>query len=172
MGWLRWITVIAVFAAASGLALTGDGYSLLQKAGLVARPVSYTALSFENPEALPTQLPSAHTTVKTAFMIHNVSGAPRTYHWFVDITRNDRSMRIRTGTLKLLAESQRVISEILALSCPSGRLKVTISLANPAESIDYWANCLLIKEGGRYEFRRSGYGLGKRADLVVPLPAP
>ena len=141
MGWWRWIGLIAVLAVASGLIQTGAGHSLLQRAGLVAEPVDYTALSFDNPAALPTQLPSAHATVPTAFMIHNVSGAQRTYRWFIDVTRNDRSQRIGTGTLDLPAESQQVIRENLALSCPSGRLKVTISLASPAESIDYWASC-------------------------------
>ena len=141
MGWWRWIGLIAVLAVASGLIQTGAGHSLLQRAGLVAEPVDYTALSFANPAALPTQLPSAHATVPTAFMIHNVSGAQRTYRWFIDVTRNDHSQRIGTGTLDLPAESQQVIKENLALSCPSGRLKVTISLASPAESIDYWASC-------------------------------
>jgi len=142
MGWWRWVALVAVLAVTLGVVQTGAGHSLLQKAGLIAASVDYTALSFDDPQALPTQLPSAHTTVPTAFMIHNVSGAERTYHWFIDVTHNNRSKRIRTGTLDLPAESQQVIRENLALTCPSGRLKVTISLASPAESIAYWVNCL------------------------------
>ena len=48
-GWRSVGALVVVAAAATGIGQTGAGHALLEKAGLIQRPVGYTALYFGKP---------------------------------------------------------------------------------------------------------------------------
>jgi len=80
------------------------------------------------------------------FTIYNASSVQRTYHWFIVVTPNRDSRRRVAGTVNVPAGAEKVIDDELTTACTGGRLHASISLTQPAESIDFWTNCLPLKK--------------------------
>lgn len=139
--WWSVVALVAVVAASAGVAQTGFGHSLLQKAGLTAAPAPYTALAFAQPQSLPTQLPSRHTTTNVSFSIRNSSGRARSYQWSILLVRNGHGHRTAAGQAQVSPGSGTIVTEAVPISCVGGQVQVVVSLASPAESIDYRASC-------------------------------
>jgi hypothetical protein len=145
--WRTLVVLIAVAALCVGVAQTGFGQSLLRKAGLSEASASYTALAFTQPQSLPSQLPSKRMTMNVSFAIRNASGRDRSYQWSVLLSRDGRSHRIATGSAWISSGAGATVTRAVAVSCAGGQVRVVVSLASPAESIDYLAACWT--RGGR-----------------------
>jgi hypothetical protein len=136
----------AVLVAAAALAQTPAGHAVLRGAGLEQVPPSYAALSFAQPQSLPTRLPAPRTTVHVPFTIRNDSVDTHSYRWSLSATHTSRpagspAARPVTGTTTLAAGATVTLEPALPLSCTGGQLRVTIHLASPAESIDFLSDC-------------------------------
>jgi hypothetical protein len=141
--WKRWSAVglVALVLAVVGVAQTGAGQSLLRAAGLAGPPPGYTALSFTNPAQLPTQLYSREALLDASFMIRNSSTAARRYDWQIFAAWNGRTRRLAGGQATVAAGRTGQVSRDVLASCASGQLQIVIKLAEPRESISYWATC-------------------------------
>lgn len=140
----RWggpFALIAVVAVIVSLAQTGPGYALLKDAGLYKEPASYTELAFSAPANLPARLTSKETSVRLAFRIRNVSGSSRGYRWSVVLVHAGRSKVAASGAVAVPAQGQISVAKTLPLTCTGGRLQVIVRLADPRESVDFWATC-------------------------------
>ncbi|HEX9354948.1 MAG TPA: hypothetical protein VF933_14165, partial [Streptosporangiaceae bacterium] len=141
--WKGWssIALVALVAAAAGLAQTGAGHAFLQRAGLFQPPVSYTTLAFAHPESLPIQLKSRHASLNVSFVIHNVSRSSHAYHWSILVVRAGRSHREAAGALQVPGEGRATVSRTVNRKCVGGGLRLVVRLATPPESVDFLATC-------------------------------
>ena len=139
--WLGLAGLIAATVTAAGVAQTPAGHSALASAGLFDEPASYTALAFAAPQALPEQLRSPHSDLNVSFVIRNSSGGSRSYRWSITMLRDGRSRRGAAGVVWVRAGSAATVARRVAASCTGGRLRVSVKLSRPAESIDYWTAC-------------------------------
>ena len=149
--WWGILIVTALVVLGASLAQTGPGHHLLQAAGLYEAPPSYTELAFTAPGNLPAKLNSEHTPIEVSFSIHNVSGASRTYGWSIALIHSGRSHVGASGVATVAAQGRATVAQTVAMSCAGGRLQIVVRLANPAESIDYWATCLLQTRSVQFE---------------------
>jgi hypothetical protein len=135
----------AVLVAAAALAQTPAGHAVLREAGLEQVSPSYAALSFAEPQSLPTQLAAPHTTVHVPFTIQNHSSDTQSYQWSLTANevgrRGGPAARPVTGSTTLDSGGTATMDPALRLSCTGGQVRVTIHLARPAESIDFLADC-------------------------------
>lgn len=131
---------VAVVALA-GLAQTPPGHAALRGLGLSAAPAGYTALSFARAGALPTTLPTPAATATAPFQIRNATSAAHRYRWSITLRQGTASRRLATGTTEVAAGRTVTVSKPVTFSCPSGRVRLTVSLAAPPESIGLWASC-------------------------------
>lgn len=124
-----------------GLSQTSKGHALLQDTGLYQVPTSYTELSFTTPNSLPVSFEAERTSIDVSFLIHNVSGSRRTYDWSIVLVRSGQSHLETSGAADAPEQGYVKITRTVTMACVGGQLQVVVRLANPAESIDYWATC-------------------------------
>lgn len=140
------IVAAAVLVAGAALAQTPAGHAVLREAGLEQGPPSYAALSFAQPQSLPTQLVPPHPTVRVPFTIQNHSPATRSYQWSLSAAgtspRDGPAARPVTGRATLPPGATETMNPALRLSCPRGQVRITVRLASPAESVHFLADCL------------------------------
>jgi hypothetical protein len=138
-----WIAVVAFISIAAGIAQTGHGRSILQAAGLAPPSGSYTALSFANPQALPTRLESKAALLQVSFVIQNASDSPspEVYHWVILLSHGRRSHAAAAGQVTVRSGARTTVNKTVRGSCAGGQLQLTVHLARPAESIDFWTTC-------------------------------
>jgi hypothetical protein len=136
----------AVLVAAVALAQTPAGHAVLREAGLEQVPPSYAALSFAQPQSLPTQLAGPHATVHVPFTIQNHSAAAQSYQWSLNAAAAGHPASADagpvTGSTLLAPGAAATIDPAVRISCTGGQVRVTIRLASPAESIYFLADCL------------------------------
>jgi hypothetical protein len=139
----RWsaVALMALVLLGAGLAQTRPGRGLLQGAGLLQVPSSYTELAFTVPSNVPVKLKSRHALIGVSFGIHNVSDSQRTYRWTIIFVRSGRSHVKASGAVRAPGQGQALVAKNFATVCVGGRLQVVVQLAIPAESIDFWTTC-------------------------------
>jgi hypothetical protein len=140
----RWRGVgalIAAIAVTAGVAQTHAGRATLERAGLLQRSASYTALSFVHPEGLPDQFESRQVQLDVLFAIANASGTTRNYNWSVFLAKHGHIRRVVSGKVRITPGHKATISRAAVFSCARGRAKITVRLANPPEAIDAWVTC-------------------------------
>jgi hypothetical protein len=135
------VTIVAAAALAAGLAQTSAGHFLLGQAGLDEKPASYTAIAFTDPRSLPAHLSAAPARVSAPFAVTNTSAGPRSYHWSITLDRAGHSYRLAAGQVEVPAGDRRTVAGTVTASCPSGPARLTVQVAAPAESIDFWLAC-------------------------------
>lgn len=134
--------MIAVIVLAFGLAQTNPGHAILRKTGLFEEPASYTSLAFLHPQHLPPeQLKSKQVTVGVSFVIHNTGGVGHDYQWSVSLIQGERIRRAVAGSIRIAPGRGITITRAVRISCVSGKVKIVVNLARPAEFIDAWATC-------------------------------
>jgi hypothetical protein len=138
-GW-RALALVVVVAFAVEMAQTSLGHALLQKAGLVKAP-SYTALSFVQPQLLPTQLPARNSSVRVSFAIRNATASPHAYNWQVHLMRGKNSTSIASAQILVPSGGSSIVANTIRTSCVGGRIDFVIKLAVPEESINFWSAC-------------------------------
>ena len=136
----------ALLVAAAALAQTPTGHTVLRETGLEKAPTSSAALSFAEPQVLPTRLAAQVTVVYAPFTISNNSAAMQNYQWSLGAARTGRrssglSGRTVSGSITMAPGAEVTMDPALRLSCAGGQIRVTVRLASPAESIYFLANC-------------------------------
>jgi hypothetical protein len=140
------LIIVAAAALAAGLAQTSTGHFLLKQAGLYAAPASYTSLAFIDPQSLPTHLSPAPTRVSVPFAVTNTSADSRSYQWSIVLERGGRSYRLAVGEVRVPAGDRGTVAGTVTASCATGQARMTVQVAAPAESIDFWLAC--ASQGG------------------------
>jgi hypothetical protein len=139
------IVAAAVLVAGAALAQTPPGHAVLREAGLAQASPSYAALSFAQPQSLPTRLGSPHTSVRVPFTIQNHSSATQSYQWSLSAAgtgpRGGPAARRVTGRTTLPPGAAATMNPALRLSCTGGQVRFTVRLASPAESVYFLADC-------------------------------
>ena len=126
---------------ALALAQTGAGQSVMRETGLDRPAASYTALSFTDPMALPTHLPIGHFSTDVSFTLGNASQTTNHYQWTIRFMDDKRVTSIATGQATVQGGGTINETKTVAGLCHSGKLKIVVSLAAPAEAINYTASC-------------------------------
>jgi hypothetical protein len=139
-GWPGVIALVAVVAVIAGIGQTRVGHVMLRKAGLFEEPTGYTSLAFARPQSLPKPLASKHANVRISFIIRNSGGTPRDYRWSVVLVHGEHTRRVDGGTY-IAPGGAATITRSAEISCTRGRVRIVVSLARPAESIDAWTAC-------------------------------
>ena len=111
----------------------------LQAWKVLPQPEHLTELSFTNPQALPKTLTPGQTQT-VAFTVHNLEYRTMTYHYIVSEAAPHSSVSFvladHTFTLgQNKYENTRLDIKPVAMA---GSTKITVSLINKNESIDYW----------------------------------
>lgn len=131
--------------AAASLAQTSPGHAMLRQAGLEAPPPASTALSFARPQSLPGRLPTRRTTLRVPFTVHNNSSVIRSYRYSLTASRagNAGGLTARpvSRTITVVPGATITLDPALSLVCDGGQVRVTVRLAEPAESIDFLSRC-------------------------------
>ena len=135
------LALALAIVVAAGLAQTGTGHRLMQRAGLIGAPAAYTALYFTNPRALPTKVPSRHFALAVPFTIHNVSATARDYQWSVLALQGPRTRAAARGRLSVAPDRTANLDQPVSGFCTAGTLQLVIRLSAPRESIDFRASC-------------------------------
>ena len=137
------VAIVALLTLALSSAQTAAGRSVLQAVGLYRGPSAYTSLAFSDPQSLPASLSATRTKLAISFVISNVSTTPHRYQWSVFLNLNQRghASRLAAGGTQVPADGRAAVSRRVTVSCPSGRARLVVKLADPAESIDFWAAC-------------------------------
>jgi hypothetical protein len=132
------MVIVLCAALAIGLAQTSAGGYLLREAGLSARPAGFTSLAFADPQSLPARLPSS---VRTSFTVTNTSGDPHSYQWSISMDHAGHTTPLAAGQVSVPAGGSTTVTRTVTASCANGQARMTVRLAAPAESIDFWAAC-------------------------------
>jgi hypothetical protein len=138
--WREVLIPIVIVALAAGIGQTRLGHAMLERAGLVKAPASYTSLAFVHPAALPAQLTSEQAAV-VSFIIDNNSGASGDYRWSVSLIQGQRVHRMAAGHVSVLPRQAAAITRSAQIFCTQGPVRIVVSLVNPAEHIDAWTAC-------------------------------
>ena len=147
----RWslLSIVALVVICAGLAQTSQGHALLSDAGLYKVPASYAELAFTDSGALPDSLTSvkgakgqAKGQVPVSFSVRDVSVSSHAYQWSIAITAGGKSQVKAAGTLGVPAQGKATVTKSVTAACGKApSLQVTVRLASPAESIDFWVSC-------------------------------
>ena len=132
--------LVAIVVLALGVGQTDLGHAALRKAGLLEDPPSYTSLAFAQPQSLPERLHTRLSIVKVSFVIHN-SGGPGDYQWSVLLAQGGSARRVSEGNVHVAPGHGASITRFEDILCPRGPVQIVVSLARPAEQIDFSAAC-------------------------------
>lgn len=140
----RWrnrpVVLIAVVLIGIAFTQTPPGRGVLRLAGLQSPP-AYTALYFTNPDRLPTQLRTGHVQFPVSFSVQNSSQSDKTYQWRIAVQDGKTTTNV-VGELSLAGGATAVETKAVKGLCRSGGgLQIIVSLAAPADSINFRAVC-------------------------------
>ncbi len=133
--------MLAVALLAVGIGQTNAGHAILRDAGLFGPPAAYTSLAFRDPASLPQQLTNAQADIKAPFVIKNNDSATHDYRWSVQLIEGGRTHRTAAGSVAVAAGRTISVNVAAKVSCTNGQVQLTVSLADPAESIDALTAC-------------------------------
>jgi len=139
--WRVPIGVVAVAVIVLVFAQTAAGQQVMRRAGLEGPASSYTALSFTNPGALQGHLPLGHFSTRVGFALENDSQTSNHYQWTIQMIDGKHVTKVATGQATVGGGDTIDESRTVTGMCQSGNLKLVVSLAAPAESIDFMAHC-------------------------------
>jgi hypothetical protein len=132
---------IAILLLGIGISQMSVGQAVLKSAGLVGNSDTYTSLAFLKPQSLPTQIGSGETKVNVAFVIRNATTASRDYQWSLFLLQGGHNRRVSAREIRVQSGREASVDRMIKISCGKGRVRITVSLARPAEHIDAWMTC-------------------------------
>ena len=147
-GW-RSVGALAVVAvAATGIGQTGTGHALLEKAGLIQRPASYTALSFKTPvEPVKLNPTGKRASYTLTVNIQNTNTASRDYLLsLLLVQRQGHARQINSRASSLVGPGKMAsISLTGKITCARDpapvEFIVQLAGSHPAEAIHAWTTC-------------------------------
>jgi hypothetical protein len=144
-GWRSVGALVVVAAVVTGIAQTGAGLSLLEKAGLIERSSTYTALAFTHPSApLTVKSAGGKAYYKLSFRIQNAETTSRDYRWSLLLVQHPGQARlIRTEPAFVGPGKTASIPQAGKFTCErNDRVEFIVQLAGrPREAIHAWASC-------------------------------
>ena len=161
--------IVALALALAAFVQSSPGRQVTRDLGLFAPSEPFTELYFSDPGAVATATQSAPVRAprreSVAFVIHNASHHALTYRWSVHVRSARHGVGAAVGsagTTRLRAGRAATIHRRVRTGCatadhasqPSARptrrsrtalgrvrVRVTVALSKPAESIGYWVRC-------------------------------
>jgi hypothetical protein len=140
--WFRLTVIVVGFLLVMGVVQSNFVRPLWRAIGVIGPPQSYTAISFENPRDLPTELSGKQPTVTAAFMISNKTADPQNYAWAVSVVEGDTVRGSSSGNINVAAGQAALVSRQIKINCKPGQVKLMVSLIRPKEHIDAFMNCV------------------------------
>lgn len=135
------MALVAAVILSAGIGQTSLGHTILRKAGIAGGPTNYTSLAFAHPQSLPTPLESRPANVDVSFAIQNAGDALRDYQWSVSLEQGRYTRDVAAGNVRIASGHGVTITQSVKSSCAQGQVRIVVSLAKPAESIDAWIAC-------------------------------
>jgi hypothetical protein len=133
--------LVVMVLLCTGVAQTSPGHSVLVGLGLTETPPSYTELAFTNAGSLQAYVASLQAPVTVSFGIHNVSDSTRDYQWSIVAVNDGTNEGSLSGGVTVAAQGHASLTENVQVTCPSGRDQMVLTLASPAESVNFWVAC-------------------------------
>lgn len=141
--WPALAAFIAILLLGVGVSQMGVGQAVLKNAGLVGSPGTYTSLAFLKPQSLPTQIGRKGTRVNVAFVIRNATTTSRDYQWSLLLLQGEHNRRVSAGEIRVQSGREASVNKTVKIFCQKGQVRITVSLARPAEHIDAWMTCTI-----------------------------
>jgi hypothetical protein len=132
---------IAILLLGVGISQMSVGQAVLKSAGLVGNRDDYTSLAFLKPQSLPTLIKSGEAKINVAFVIRNATTTSRDYQWSLLLLQGDHNRRVDGREIRVPSGREASVNKTIKISCGKGRVRITVSLARPAEHIDAWMTC-------------------------------
>lgn len=139
--WRPAAAALILVALAASLGQTSTGHAILRAAGLFEEPTSYTSLAFQDPQSPQENLFHEHNTVPVSFVIRDTGANPGDYQWSILVDQGSRTLRVASGSVRLISGRQATITRYAKITCAQKRVRIVVSLARPAEFIDALASC-------------------------------
>ena len=135
------VLVIVIVLALGGLAQTSVGRDALRDVGFYPHPTPFTQLHFERPAAIvgATALKRRRNAAHLRFVIRNDERRDWTYAWRAQASSSATGS---TGRIALTSGSQETVATTVRYRCRGSRVRIVVSLAQPAQSIYYWVRCV------------------------------
>lgn len=132
---------IAILLLGVGVSQMGFGQAVLKNAGLVGNSGTYTSLAFLNPRGLPTQIGRGGNRVNITFVIRNATTTSRDYQWSLLLLQGKHNRRVNVGEIRVQSGQEASVNKTIKISCRKEKVRITVSLARPAEHIDAFMAC-------------------------------
>jgi uncharacterized membrane protein len=106
---------------------------------VLPEPERLTELYFTHPNSLPTTYTPGQK-LPVNFTVHNLEYKTETYHYQISETNNAGSQTkiLTTGSFILKQNRYHIMNVNITTTDMGGRAKVTTTLVNVNESVDYW----------------------------------
>jgi hypothetical protein len=132
---------IVILLLGVGMSQMSVGQAVLKSAGLVGSSNTYTSLAFLNPQSQPTRISSSGTNVNVAFVIRNATTTAHDYQWSLVLLQDGHNHRLAVREIRVQPGLEASVNNKIKISCRKGKIRLTVSLARPAEHIDAWMIC-------------------------------
>jgi len=130
--------------ALAGLAQTSAGQQVTRAVGLFATSEPYTELYFSDPSAVAADTEGAAGQVRrttVTFTILNHGHVNTRYAWSISVGATAAA----TGSAQLFPGQHAYVGRTVTTGCLASskprRVRITVALARPAQSIGYWFSC-------------------------------
>jgi hypothetical protein len=139
------VAILALVVIVAALARSSVGGSVASSIGIATESQPFTALSFVDPSTVGVSgITGVGTQVsdRLDFRIADHEHRDRSYRWTVSLVPAGTTYH---GTVSLKSGQTATVTRRVAVPCAlhgaPQRVQVRVSLADPAETIDYWQSC-------------------------------
>lgn len=138
------LACLVLALALAGLAQTSASQQVTRAVGLFAASEPYTELYFTDPTAVAADTEGAASQVRrttASFTILNHGHAGTRYAWAISVGATVAEQ----GSAQLLPGQHASVGRTVTTGCLASskprRVRITVALARPAQSIGYWFSC-------------------------------
>ncbi len=139
-----WPVVTTVLVLAVGISLLVPSTRHQWALSLVRQPTPYTALSFDQPAALPTHVVEDRP-ISVSFTIGNQEGRSLVYRYVVQASSTDGAAGETSGRAAVPNGGSRSISAVVRPACSTSPCQVQVSLPGYPVTIDFLADVASAK---------------------------
>jgi hypothetical protein len=130
-----WPVVVPLVLAAFGISILLPAGRHFWALSLFRQPTHYTALAFENPQALPATA-VYREPLAISFELGNHEGHAIAYRYIIRQTAAGNSEVLKAATRTIAAGATETISAIVAPSCANSPCRIQVSLPGRPETIE------------------------------------
>jgi hypothetical protein len=132
------VVLLLAIALVALLIIQGPASSLLRQWGLLARPDSYTELSFPNRAQLPV-VTTAGQQVVFQFTIHNNEHRTVTYRWAATVVVGGNTAPLDQGTVRLRQGALSTVDARGVVPVLGPTVMIKVALPAQGQWIDFFA---------------------------------